>query len=105
MELPKQVTVAIIKPDAIKAGLVDEIIQKVLSSRGGVLPYETDGDACRLAYGYKFWILVSLRVFRAKRQYFKLPKSRLGFCEETRNYAKRKRKRSQIFFFLLFFLF
>ena len=29
MELPKQVTVAIIKPDAVKAGLVDEIIQKV----------------------------------------------------------------------------
>ena len=53
--------------------------------------------------GYKFWILVWLRVFRAKRQYFKLPKSLLGFCEETRNYAKRKR--SQIFFFLLFFLF
>ena len=47
MELPKQVTVAIIKPDAVKAGLVDEIIQKVLSSGGGVLPYETDGDACR----------------------------------------------------------
>ena len=49
MELPKQVTVAIIKPDAVKAGLVDEIIQKVLSSRGGGLPYETDGDAHRLA--------------------------------------------------------
>ena len=32
VELPKQVTVAIIKPDAVKAGLVDEIIQKVLSS-------------------------------------------------------------------------
>lgn len=29
VELPKQVTVAIIKPDAVKAGLVDEIIQKV----------------------------------------------------------------------------
>ena len=67
---------------------------------GGGLPYETDGDARRLAQGYKFWILVSLRVFRAKHQYFKLPKSRLGFCAETRNYAKRKR--SQIFFFLLF---
>ena len=34
---------------------------------GGALPYETDGDARRLAYGCKFWILVSLRVFRAKR--------------------------------------
>ena len=29
VELPKQVTVAIIKPDAVQAGLVDEIIQKV----------------------------------------------------------------------------
>ena len=52
-------------------------------------------------WGIKFWILVSLRTFRAKRQYFKLPRSRLGFCEETQNYAKRKR--SQIFFFLVFF--
>ena len=70
---------------------------------GEGLPYETDGDARRLAWGYKFWILVSLRVFRAKHQYFKLPRSRLGFCEETQNYVKRKR--SQIFFFPLFFLF
>ena len=54
------------------------------------LPYETDGDARRLAWEYKFWILVSLRVFRAKR-------SRLGLCKETQNYAKRTR--SQIFFF------
>lgn len=30
VELPRQVTLAIIKPDAVKAGLVDEIIQKVL---------------------------------------------------------------------------
>ena len=30
VELPKQVTVAIIKPDAVQAGLVDEIIQKVI---------------------------------------------------------------------------
>ena len=53
--------------------------------------------------GYKFWILVLFRVFQAKRQYFKLPRSRLRFCEETKNYPKRKR--SQIFFFLPFFLF
>ena len=31
VELPKQVTVAIIKPDAVEAGLVDEIIQKVFT--------------------------------------------------------------------------
>ena len=53
--------------------------------------------------GCKFWILVSPREFQAKRQYFKPPRSRLGFREETQNYAKRNR--SQIFFFLLFFLF
>ena len=29
----------------------------------GGLPYETDRDARRLAWGCKFWILVSLRVF------------------------------------------
>ena len=31
---------------------------------GGGLPYESDGDACRLAKGCKLQILVSLRVFR-----------------------------------------
>ena len=65
--------------------------------------YETDRDARRLAWGCKFWILVALRMFRAKRQYLKPPRSRLGFRKETQNYAKRNR--SQIFFFLLFFLF
>ena len=75
-----------------------------IESPGGGLIYETDGDARRLAWGGgKFWILVSLRVFRAKRQYFKPPRSCLGFREETQNYAKRNR--SQIFFFLLFFFF
>ena len=29
VEMEKQLTVAVIKPDAVKAGLVDEIIQKV----------------------------------------------------------------------------
>ena len=36
--------------------------------KGGELIYETDGDAGRLVEGCKFWILVSLRVFRLKRQ-------------------------------------
>ena len=36
-------------------------------------------------------LVVSLRVFRAKRQYFMPPRSRLGFREETQNYAKRNR--------------
>ena len=53
---------------------------------GGGLPYETDGDARLLAQGCKFWILVSLRVFRAKRQYFKPPRSRLGFHKELEIY-------------------
>ena len=57
--------------------------------------YETDGHARRLALGCKFWISVSRRVFRVKRQYFMPPRSRLGFREETQNYAKRNR--SQIF--------
>ena len=70
--------------------------------RGGLL-YETDGDARRLTSGCKFWILVSLRVFRPKRQYFKLPRPPLGFCKEAQNYAMRNR--SQIFFLCLFFVF
>ena len=52
------------------------------TTRRGGLPYETDGDARRLAKGCKFWILVSLRVFQVKRQYFMPPRSRLGFHEE-----------------------
>ena len=44
--------------------------------------------------------MVSLRVFRAKRQYFMPPRPRLGFREETQNYAKRNR--SQIFFLTCF---
>ena len=72
------------------------LIDMLLIAPGGGLPYETDGDARRLAQGCKFLILVSLRLFRAKRQYFKPPRSRLGFREETQN--KAKRNRSQIFF-------
>ena len=41
-------------------------------------------------------LVVSLRVFRVKRQYFMPPRSRLGFREVTQNYAKRNR--SQISF-------
>lgn len=40
VEIPKQVTFAIIKPDAVKAGLVDEIIQKVEESGMEVLKKE-----------------------------------------------------------------
>ena len=65
-------------------GTTDTTFQRSMSARGrggggGGLPHETDGDARRLALGLKFWILVSLRVFRAKRQYFVLPRSRLWF--------------------------
>ena len=64
--------------------------EKVSGSWGG-------GDSYMKQTGM---LVVSLRVFRAKRQYFKLPRSRLGFRDETQNYAKRNR--IQIFFFLLF---
>lgn len=40
VELSKQVTLAIIKPDAVKAGLVDEIIQKVEESGMEILKKE-----------------------------------------------------------------
>ena len=45
-----------------------------LGGGGGAPETETDGDACRLALGCKFWILVSLRVFRAQRQHLKPPR-------------------------------
>ena len=51
---------------------------------GGGLPYETDRDASRLSSERKFWILVSLKVLRAKLQYLLPPKFRLGFSKETR---------------------
>ena len=76
---------------------LNEIHKGKSPGEGGGIIYETDRDARRLAKGCKFWILVSLRVFRLKHQYFKLPRSRLGFHEETQNYAKRNR--SQISFF------
>ena len=53
--------------------------------------------------GVNFLILVSLRVSQAKRWYFKPARSRLGFREETKNYAKRNR--SQIFFYISIFSF
>ena len=36
---------------------------------GGGIPHKRGGDARRFDYGCKFWILVSLRVFWAKRYY------------------------------------
>jgi len=33
---------------------------EVWPGAGGLI-FETDGDACRLAWGCKFWILVSLK--------------------------------------------
>ena len=68
--------------------------------RGGNSHMKQTGMLVVSLRGRKFWILVSLRVLRAKRQYFKPPKSRLGFREETQNYVKRKR--SQIFFLTCF---
>ena len=58
------------KFDCFLRSLLLEVLQyiKDLESRGG-LPYESGGDARRLAYGCKFQILVSLRVFWAKHHY------------------------------------
>ena len=71
-------------------------------SPGGKLPYETDGDARRLFQGCKFWILVLLRVFRAKRQYFKPPRSRLGFRDEVGRNAELREERQKSNFLFTF---
>ena len=39
----------------------------------------------------KIWILLSLRVFRAKRQCFEPPRSRLGFREETELHEEKQK--------------
>ena len=59
----------------------------------GGLPYETDGDAHHLAYGCKFWILVSLKVLWAQHQYIK----------PLRNAELREEKQKSNFLFNLFF--
>ena len=50
------------------------------SPGGGGLPYESDGDARRLAKGCKLQILVSLRVLRTESQYFYPHRYPLGLC-------------------------
>lgn len=47
-----------------------------------------------------FGLWSCLGLFQAKHQYFKQPRSRLGFCTKTQNYTKRNR--SQIFFLTCF---
>ena len=47
--------------------------------------------------GCKFWILVSLRVFRAKRQYFMPPRSPLGFREKNTELCEEKQKSNFLF--------
>ena len=69
---------------------------------GGRLPYETDGDARRLAQRCKFWIFFSLTVFREKRQYLKPRRSRLGFREETLTEKLHEEKQKSNFPFNLF---
>ena len=53
---------------------------------GGGTPIWNRRGCSSSRLGCKFWILVSLRVFRAKRQYFKPPRSRLGFHKELEIY-------------------
>ena len=72
------------------------------TGQGGGLIYKINGDTRRLAYGSTFWILVWRRVFRAKRQYFKPPRSRFGFREET---ELREEKQKSNFLFSSFFSF
>ena len=53
---------------------------------GEELAYETDGDAGHLAKGCKFWILVSLRVFRAHHHYIK-PSRNTELGEEKQKFS------------------
>lgn len=58
VELPKQVTVAIIKPDAVEAGLVDEIIQKVFTVLCQILVSGVLTDAFFLIIKLSHWVKV-----------------------------------------------
>ena len=49
-------------------------------SRGGGLPYKSDGDARLLTLGCKLQILVSLRVFGMESYYIYPFRYRLGLC-------------------------
>ena len=53
--------------------------------------------------GCKFWILVSLRMFRAKCQYFELPRSCLVFRKKNRITQREKEVKFSFFFFFFFF--
>ena len=59
-----------------------------------MLSHETDGDACRIAKGFKICNPDTLRVFPAKRQYVMPARSRLGFRKETKNNAMRNRSKN-----------
>ena len=62
--IPRYVDVNIVTPSPPRS---DAILKHELSTRGGRdSAYERGGDARRLAWGCKFRILVSLRVFWAK---------------------------------------
>lgn len=62
VELPKQVTVAIIKPDAVEAGLVDEIIQKVFTVLCQILVSGVLTDAFFLIIELSHWVKVESQV-------------------------------------------
>ena len=74
-----------------------EAIVVVYSPAGG-MPYMKQTGMLVVSLrgvNFGFWSRFN-RVFRAKRRYFMPLRSRLGFRQETQNYAKRNR--SQIFF-------
>ena len=73
----------------------DLLCLEVAASRHIVIPREQTGMLVVSLRGVNFEFWSCLGVFQAKRQYFMPPRSRLGFREETQNYAKRNR--SQIF--------
>ena len=64
---------------------------ELLNPGGGGLPYESDGDARRLAKGCKLQILVPLRVHRTESQYFHLYRYCLGLCVKKYLYEKQTR--------------
>lgn len=66
VELPKQVTVAIIKPDAVEAGLVDEIIQKVFTVLCQILVSGVLTDAFFLIISLSHGVKVESQVCRVE---------------------------------------
>ena len=73
VELPKQVTVAIIKPDAVQAGLVDEIIQKVFINYCMCMhdcSYKLNNNGKVLRSTYSVQSIANLLVFKVNQDVY-----------------------------------